>query len=80
MSAHLEAFDALPFVHKVCFVGTERTALQSTVFNPGHPEDCVPHGAALQRAAKPDFDIGAWLTGGSGKAKALSLRCRLWSH
>jgi len=76
--AHLEAFDALPFAHKVCFVGTEQPALQSAVFIPGQPEGFVPHGAALQRAAKPYFDVGAWLTGGSGKANRLSLRCRLW--
>ena len=32
--AHLEAFDALPFAHKVCFVGTEQPALKSTTLFP----------------------------------------------
>ncbi len=76
--AHLEAFDRLPFAHKVCFVGTPQPALRSAVWIPGQAEGHVPHGAALQRAAMPYFDAGDWLSGGSGKAAWASLRCRLW--
>ena len=77
---HLEAFDRLPFAHKVCFVAKPHPQLKSALLVPDCVNEIVPDGGALQEAVKPYFDSINWLRGGSGRPKWYSISCRIWPH
>lgn len=70
----MAAFDALPYPHKVMFLGGEETRFQSAV--------CIPSGDGSLQApagmhrdefifAGRSFDLADWLNGGDGKPAGL---------
>jgi uncharacterized protein (DUF1919 family) len=68
----LAEFDALPFAHKVCFVGRPVATLKSAVCIPTSEEGFrVPPDLHENLLRNPHFDIADWLSGGSGKPRGL---------
>jgi hypothetical protein len=72
--AEMSAFDALPYRHKVMFLGAEEPRIKSAI--------CIPSfDGSLQAPANlyredfifrsPQFDLADWLNGGNGKPKGL---------
>jgi uncharacterized protein (DUF1919 family) len=72
--AEMSAFDALPYRHKVMFLGAEEPRIKSAI--------CIPSGdGSLQTPANlyqddfmfrsPYFDLANWLNGGDGKPRGL---------
>jgi uncharacterized protein (DUF1919 family) len=66
-AAQLAAFDALPWPHKVCFVGEPGRRPRCGVWVREAEGGRVPDGWRLFRVGMKYFDVADWLAGGRGR-------------
>jgi len=62
----LAAFDAAPYLNKVCFVSKPSPHLRSAVWIPNIEEGQVHDGLRLSQVSHKYFDAAGWITRGEG--------------
>ena len=68
-ATQLDAFERLPFQHKVCFVASPMPRLRSAVWIRESRDGHLPFGSLLWRASPKHFDAAGWINGSDGRSR-----------